>query len=75
MSRISEYRCGIKINEHLCRKCGTCYRVCPSDIFSYDVETRELKIVYPEECMYCGACIYDCPVEGVISYDIPMASL
>jgi adenylylsulfate reductase subunit B len=70
-----EYRCGVKIDYKLCNACGKCYEVCPMDIFDFDNETRSLVVRYPEECWYCGACIIDCPVEGALKMDFPLACL
>lgn len=70
-----EYRGGIKINYSRCKGCGICYEVCPADIFGFDAETKLLTVDYPEDCWYCGACIFDCPVEGAIQMDIPLACL
>jgi adenylylsulfate reductase, subunit B len=69
------YRCGIKINHSLCKGCGRCYEVCPADIFGFDTESRLLTVDYPEECWYCGACIFECPVKGALQMDLPLACL
>ena len=70
-----KYSGGIKIDYSLCTGCGTCYEVCPTDIFSFDDEAKLVTVEYPEECWYCGACIYDCPVKGAIRMELPLACL
>lgn len=72
---VQRYRGGIIINYGLCIGCGECYKVCPSDIFNFDEETKLVTVAYPEECWYCGACIYDCPIEGSIRMELPLACL
>jgi NAD-dependent dihydropyrimidine dehydrogenase PreA subunit len=69
------YRGGILINHGLCIGCKKCYDICPMDIFEFDSRKKLLKVAYPEECWYCGACIYDCPVEGALQMEIPMCCL
>lgn len=70
-----KYRGGIKIDYSRCTGCGMCYEVCPTDIFGFDDESKLVTVEYPEECWYCGACIYDCPVEGAIRMELPLACL
>ena len=52
------------IDQDLCHPCGTCYDICPQDIFGFQLD--EIPTVdYPDECWHCGACVLDCPVEAV----------
>lgn len=69
------YRGGITVNYRLCIGCKKCYEICPMDVFDFDVGKKRLHVAYPEECWYCGACIYDCPIEGALQMEIPMACL
>jgi adenylylsulfate reductase subunit B len=69
------YRGGPRIDYSKCTGCGKCYEICPTDIFVFDQISRLIKVMYPEECWYCGACIYDCPAKGAIELDLPMACL
>jgi adenylylsulfate reductase subunit B len=70
-----KYRGGIKIDYSRCKGCGACYEACPADIFSFDPESKLLTVEYPEECWYCGICIFECPVEGALQLEMPMACL
>ena len=47
-----------------CVKCKytTCIEVCPVDCF---LETEYMVIINPEECIDCGVCIPECPVEAI----------
>ena len=52
------------INQDLCHCCGTCYDICPQDVFGFRQDEMP-TIDYPDECWYCGACVLDCPVDAV----------
>ncbi|MCR9289352.1 MAG: ferredoxin family protein [Bacteroidetes bacterium] len=51
-----------------CVKCKftDCVTVCPVDCF-YELET--MLIISPEECIDCGACEPECPVEAIYEED------
>ena len=47
-----------------------CVVVCPVDCFH---EGQNMLYIDPEECVDCGACIPECPVEAIfIDYDVPV---
>lgn len=51
-----------------CRGCKdkSCLNVCPVECFHED----ELMVyVDPEECIDCGACVVECPVEAIFHED------
>ena len=48
-------------NCHMCRFTD-CVTVCPSDAFHGD---DEMLYINPEECIDCGACKDECPVEAI----------
>ena len=52
------------IDTDKCQLRGTCYDVCPQDVFTFDNEEPAV-VAYPEECWYCGACVFDCPQEAI----------
>ncbi len=68
-------RGGITVNHELCISCNKCYDACPTDTFTIDEKTGLVTQEYPEECWYCGACIYECPVEGTLHMELPLACL
>jgi ferredoxin len=39
-----------------------CVAVCPVDCF-YDI--GEMLVIHPDECIDCGACEPECPVEAI----------
>lgn len=43
-----------------------CIAVCPVDCF-YEISNQ--LIISPEECIECGACEAECPVEAIYSED------
>ncbi len=54
-----------------CHKCRytDCVTVCPVDCFHGD---DEMLYVDPEECIDCGACVPECPVEAIFAEeDLP----
>ena len=51
-----------------CHKCRftDCVVVCPVDCFHGDAE---MLYIDPDECIDCGACAPECPVEAIFSMD------
>jgi ferredoxin len=47
-----------------CQRCRftDCVDVCPVDCFHAD---DEMLYIDPEECIDCGACVPECPVEAI----------
>ena len=47
-----------------CQKCRftDCVAVCPVDCFHAD---ENMLYIDPEECIDCGACVPECPVEAI----------
>jgi NAD-dependent dihydropyrimidine dehydrogenase PreA subunit len=43
-----------------------CVQVCPVDCF-FDV--GDMLIIHPEECIDCGACVDECPVDAILPED------
>ena len=52
-------------NCHMCRYTD-CVVVCPVDCFHAD---DEMVYVDPDECIDCGACVPECPVEAIFPED------
>ena len=53
------------VNEN-CIKCKftDCVEVCPVDCF---YEGENMLVINPEECIDCGVCEPECPVDAIIS--------
>lgn len=51
-----------------CQKCKytDCVVVCPVDCFH---EGPEMLYIDPDECIDCGACVPECPVEAIYPED------
>lgn len=50
-----------------------CVDVCPVDCFH---EGPNILVIDPEECIDCGACIPECPVEAIfLDEDVPADQL
>ena len=47
-----------------CKRCRftDCVAVCPVDCFHGD---EEMLYIDPDECIDCGACVPECPVEAI----------
>ena len=46
---------------------ATCVAVCPVDcIHPGEYNGEEFMIVDPEECIDCGACLLECPIEAIV---------
>jgi ferredoxin len=47
-----------------CRDCKytDCVVVCPVDCFYQD---EHMLYIHPDECIDCGACVPECPVEAI----------
>jgi ferredoxin len=43
-----------------------CVTVCPTEAFYQD---ENMLYIHPEECICCGACVPECPVDAI--YDEP----
>ena len=51
-----------------CIKCKytDCVDVCPVECF---YEGPNMLVIHPEECIDCGVCIAECPVDAIITDD------
>ena len=54
-----------------CQDCmyTDCVTVCPVDCFYGDREKEGMIYIHPDECIDCGACIPECPVEAILPED------
>lgn len=51
-----------------CKGCKdkACLKVCPVDCF---YEDADMLYIHPDECIDCGACVPECPVEAIFYQD------
>ncbi len=51
-----------------CKGCKdkACLKVCPTDCF---YEDGDMVYIHPDECIDCGACVPECPVEAIFHED------
>ncbi|MFL2726257.1 MAG: ferredoxin FdxA [Gammaproteobacteria bacterium] len=51
-----------------CIKCKLtdCVEVCPVDCF---YEGPEFLVIHPDECIDCGLCVPECPIEAIFADD------
>ena len=46
----------------------TCVSVCPVDCF---YEGENMLVIHPDECIDCGVCEPECPIDAIVSDDDP----
>jgi ferredoxin len=46
-----------------------CVAVCPVDCIHYDEGTDRMDFIDPDECIDCGACEPECPVNAIFPED------
>jgi len=46
-----------------------CVDVCPVDCIHYDEGTDRMLFIDPDECIDCGACEPECPVQAIFTED------
>lgn len=51
-------------------KYGDCIEVCPVDCF---YEGANMLVIHPDECIDCGVCEPECPVEAILPDTEPEA--
>ncbi len=57
----------LRIDEELCRACGKCVKVCPTEAISGGSDKQPAKID-EEKCIVCERCITECPFDAVVNY-------
>lgn len=63
----------ITYNKELCIGCNSCTNACPIDVLvPSEVKGQSPIVMYPGECIYCGAYVMECPVEGAIHLEHPL---
>jgi NAD-dependent dihydropyrimidine dehydrogenase PreA subunit len=50
-------------DEALCIGCGMCVAVCPHGVFA--LQGKVARVVRREDCIECGACDRNCPVDAI----------
>ena len=53
----------IEIDEYKCIGCGQCVINCQNGV--YEIINEKSKVVRPENCTYCRACIVRCPTSAI----------
>jgi len=53
----------ILLDEERCFQCGACVSICPTEVFSFELNWRVR--LQGEKCIQCGVCISACPVAAL----------
>jgi ferredoxin len=63
----------VVIDDDLCTGCNECVDVCRVHMILPNQESgMPPHVCYPEECWYCGCCVYFCPT-GAVSLRYPIS--
>ncbi|MDD4679323.1 MAG: NADH-quinone oxidoreductase subunit NuoF [Clostridia bacterium] len=54
----------VLIQAELCKGCGLCVKVCPTDAISG--ERRSPHVIDQSKCIKCGACMEKCPFKAIV---------
>jgi NAD-dependent dihydropyrimidine dehydrogenase PreA subunit len=55
----------LELVEDLCTGAADCVLVCPREVLAMDGRRRKVRIVQPDRCIRCGACIVQCPSDAL----------
>jgi adenylylsulfate reductase, subunit B len=55
-----------------CIRCGKCVDTCAEDVYFGSKKKQFPKVTYPEECVYCNACVAECPAPEAVRLRIPL---
>ena len=58
------------INKNICKKCGTCWLICPDIAIKLIPKDKEVEIeIDYDYCKGCGMCFEECPVNAISMVD------
>lgn len=60
------------IDEDKCTHCGICVDICTEDVFFGSPKKQLPQVTYPHECVYCNACVEECPAKGAVRLRLPL---
>jgi NAD-dependent dihydropyrimidine dehydrogenase PreA subunit len=55
----------IVLDEDRCEGAGFCEQVCPTNVFEVDYDRRIASVPRVGQCVQCGACIVQCPLDAL----------
>lgn len=61
----AEHGFAVQLNREACTGCKICMNVCPRNVFEFSTDAHKVTLERPSECVRCGACIVQCPVDAL----------
>ncbi|MCA9609998.1 MAG: 4Fe-4S dicluster domain-containing protein [Myxococcales bacterium] len=55
----------IELVEERCTGAADCVLVCPREVLEMDGRARKVRVVRPDQCIECGACVVQCPSDAL----------
>lgn len=55
----------IELDTERCKGAGFCEQVCPRNVFEVDRVRRLVFLPRAEQCVQCGACVVQCPIDAL----------
>lgn len=65
----------IRINTATCIHCNKCVQICPAEIFTQDIVSKEITAHNTENCIACGHCACACPSSSVVHSLFPTETI
>ena len=61
----AEHSFAVHLDRELCTGCQICLKVCPRNVFDMQSDVHKAVLARFEDCVRCGACIVQCPVDAL----------
>ena len=55
----------VYLDETRCRGVGFCEQVCPRNCYKMNQDEHKVKLMEPDRCVQCGACVVQCPFNAL----------
>jgi ferredoxin len=55
----------VSLDETRCRGVGFCEQVCPRNCYKMNQDEHKVRLMEPDRCVQCGACVVQCPFDAL----------